>query len=287
MGLRSAAAAALIVPLVGTAGASAARAPDRRLDVMTFNLRFASTSEPNSWADRRPVMRALLRRAAPAVIGTQEGVYQQLRDIHADLGPPYEWIGTGRERGSHDESMAVFFDTRRLTPLEYDHFWLSDTPEVIGSNTWGGRFSRMVTWVRFRDLRDRGRQFYVLNTHFDHASQYARARSASLVALRIAELEHPLPVVLTGDFNVPAHQNPVYDALLAAGLVDTWDAAARRGPAYATFHDYEPLTPGGERIDWILTTRGVRTHRAWADTFSVNGQFPSDHLPVLASLSLG
>jgi endonuclease/exonuclease/phosphatase family metal-dependent hydrolase len=287
MGIRTAMAAAVTVPLVGTMGASAARPPDRRLDVMTFNLRFASTSEPNSWADRRPVMRELLRRASPAVIGTQEGLYQQLRDIHADLGAHYEWIGTGREGGSHDESMAVFFDTRRLAPVEYDHFWLSDTPEAIGSNTWGGRFSRMVTWVRLRDLRDGGRQFYVLNTHFDHASQYARARSASLMLRRIAELDRSLPVVVTGDFNVPAHENPVYDMLVADGLVDTWDTAAGRGPAYATFHDYQPLTPGGERIDWILATRGVRAHRAWVDTFCVNGQFPSDHLPVLASLSLG
>lgn len=236
MGLRTAVAAAVIVPLVGSVGASATRPPGRRLDVMTFNLRFASTAEPNSWADRRPVMRELLRRASPAVIGTQEGIYQQLRDLHADLGRHYEWIGTGRERGSHDESMAVFFDTRRLAPVEYDHFWLSDTPEVIGSNTRGGRFPRMVTWVRFRDLRDRGRQFYVLNTHFDHAGQYARARSASLVARRIAELDHPLPVLLTGDFNVPAHENPVYDVLLDAGLVDTWDTAAGRGPANGTFH---------------------------------------------------
>ncbi len=287
MGLRTAVAAAVVVPLVGTVGASAARPSGPRLDVMTFNLRFASTSQPNSWADRRPVMRELLRRAAPAVIGTQEGVYQQLRDIHADLGPHYEWIGTGRKRGSHDESMAVFFDTRRLTPLEYDHFWLSDTPEVIGSNTWGARFSRMVTWVRFRDPRDGGRQFYVLNTHFDHAGQYARMRSASLVVQRIATLDRSLPVLLTGDFNVPAHENPVYDTLLDSGLVDTWDSAARRGPAYGTFHNYRPPTPYGERIDWILATRGVTVHRAWMDTFSVKGQFPSDHLPVLASLSLG
>jgi endonuclease/exonuclease/phosphatase family metal-dependent hydrolase len=189
-------------------------------------------------------------------------------------------------RGSHDESMAVFYDTRRLTPVEYDHFWLSDTPELIGSNTWGARFSRMVTWVRFRDLRDGGREFYALNTHLDHASQYARERSASLIAERIAGLERSLPVVVTGDFNVAAHANPVYDTLLGSGLVDTWDAAAEKGPRYGTFHGYEPLTPGGERIDWILVTPGVTVHRAAVDTFRARGQFPSDHLPVRVSLGL-
>ncbi|MCX4878867.1 endonuclease/exonuclease/phosphatase family protein [Streptomyces sp. NBC_00847] len=258
-----------------------------RLDVMTFNLRFASTTDPNSWSARRPVMRALLRRAHPQVIGTQEGLYQQLRDIDSDLGPDYDWIGTGREGGSRDESTAIFYDTGRLAPVEHYTFWLSDTPEVIRSNTWGAAFPRIVTWVRFRDLADGGRELYVLNTHFDHASQYARERSASLMTQRIAQLDRSLPVVVTGDFNVAAHKNPVYDTLVGSGgLVDTWDAAARRSPLYGTFHGYRGLTPDGDRIDWILTTPGVTTHRASVNTFSADGQFPSDHLPVQASIGL-
>jgi len=284
VGLGAAVAGALTVPLASMASVSTATARGH-LEVMTFNLRFASTAEPNSWADRRPVMRTLLRRAAPTVIGTQEGRFQQLRDIQSDLAPHYEWIGTGRKRGSHDESMAVFYDTRRLTPVEYDHFWLSDTPELIGSNTWGAAFPRIVTWVRFHDLRE-AREFYALNTHLDHASQYARMRAASLISERIARFDRALPIVVTGDFNAVAHQNPVYEAMLGAGLVDTWDAAAERGTLYGTFHGYQPLTPDGDRIDWILVGPGVTVRRTAVNTFSVDGQFPSDHLPVQAWLSL-
>jgi endonuclease/exonuclease/phosphatase family metal-dependent hydrolase len=287
MGLRTAVAAAVTVPLMGTLPASAARSANRRLDVMTFNLRFASTTEPNSWATRRPVMRQLLRQEAPTVLGTQEGLYQQLRDIHSDLGPHYEWIGTGREGGSHDESTAIFYDTRRLAPVEHDTLWLSDTPRVIGSNTWGGAFPRIVTWVRFHDRAVGGRDFYVFNTHFDHVGQYARERSAQFLGQRIAAVDRSLPVVVTGDFNAAAHENQAYDILLATGLVDTWDAAAERGRLYATFHGYKPLTPDGERIDWILATPGTTVHRAVINTFEMNGQFPSDHLPVQATVTLG
>ncbi|MFF0156753.1 endonuclease/exonuclease/phosphatase family protein [Streptomyces sp. NPDC005263] len=287
MGMRSAVATALTIPLLGAVPTSAARPRRRRLEVMTFNLRFASTAEPNSWAARRPVMRELLRREAPDLIGTQEGVYQQLLDIRADLGAHYDWIGTGREGGSHDEAVAVFYDTRRLAPAEHDTFWLSDTPRVIGSNTWGARLPRIVTWIRFSDLHDGGREFYVLNTHFDHVSQYARVRSASLVGDRIAALDRSLPSIVTGDFNAAAHRNEAYDTLLDAGLVDTWDTAAERGRLYATFHGYRPLVPDGDRIDWILTTPGVTTHRVSVNTFERDGQFPSDHLPVQASLTLG
>ncbi|MFF5003830.1 endonuclease/exonuclease/phosphatase family protein [Streptomyces phaeochromogenes] len=293
LGLKTALAAAVTLPLSSTAlstsPASAANriSRSRRLEVMSFNLRYASTAEPNSWAVRRPVMRELLRQEQPHVMGVQEGLYQQVRDIEADFGPHYDWIGTGRAGGSRDEFMAVYYDTRRLAPVEYDHFWLSDTPDVIGSNTWGGGSIRMVTWVRFRDLGDGERQFYFLNTHLDNASQNARARAASLIAARIAGLDRTLPLLVTGDFNIAAHKNPVYDTMLAAGLTDTWDTAAQRSKLYATFHGYQPLIPDGDRIDWILATPGVTAHRASINTFSAHGQFPSDHLPVQASLTLG
>ncbi|MEV2254138.1 endonuclease/exonuclease/phosphatase family protein [Streptomyces sp. NPDC050147] len=281
--------AAVAVPLFTTALAAspvhAVERAGRRLEVMSFNLRYASTTPPNTWADRRPVTRELLRRARPHVIGTQEGLYQQVRDIAEDLGPHYDWIGTGRAGGSRNEFMSVFYDTRRLAPIEYDHYWLSDTPDVIGSNTWGGGSIRMVTWVRFQDLRT-DTELYVLNTHLDNASQYARARAANLIAERIPRLDRSLPLLVTGDFNVAAHKNPVYDTMLGAGLVDTWDAADERSKAYATFHGYRPLVPDGDRIDWILATPDVRVHSAAINTFSKGGQFPSDHLPVQASLSL-
>ncbi|MFE7843550.1 endonuclease/exonuclease/phosphatase family protein [Streptomyces sp. NPDC057474] len=300
LSLKTALAAAVLLPLSharlsaepavaaeDAAEETAAELVGPRLDTMSFNLRYASTTRPNSWAERRPVMRELLRQEAPHVIGTQEGLHQQLLDIEADLGANYRWIGTGRAGGNRDEFMAVYYDTRRLAPVEYRHFWLSDTPEVPGSNTWGGGSIRMVTWVRFRDLQDDGRQFYVLNTHLDNASQYARERAAALIAQRVAGFDRSLPLVVTGDFNVAAHKNAVYDTMLGAGLVDTWDTAAERNDLYATFHGYRPLTPGGDRIDWILTTPGITAHRAAINTYSSNGQFPSDHLPVQASLTLG
>ncbi|MEU6097029.1 endonuclease/exonuclease/phosphatase family protein [Streptomyces sp. NPDC047079] len=291
LGLKTAVAAAAALPSSATA-LSSQHAPavgrhDRHLEVMSFNLRYASNAGPHSWADRRPVTRALLRREQPHVIGTQEGLYQQVRDIAADLGAEYAWIGTGRAGGSRDEFVAVFYDTRRLAPVEYDHFWLSDTPDVIGSNTWGGACIRMTTWVRFREAHHPAREFYVLNTHLDNESRNARARAASLIAERIAGLDRSLPLVVTGDFNAPAHKSPVYETLLGAGLVDTWDAAAERTAPYGTFHGYRPPRPHGDRIDWILATPGLTVHWASVNTFAADGRFPSDHLPVQASLTLG
>lgn len=260
--------------------------PEQRadLDVMTFNLRYAEDAGPNSWAQRRPAMRALLTAERPDLIGTQEGLATQLRDVNNDLGPGYGRAGLGREGGDRGEHMAVFFDRTRLRAEESGNFWLSETPHVPGSVSWGSFRIRMVTWVLFTDLVT-GRRFYAVNTHLDNESETARRNAAGLIMERLAAFR-PLPIVLTGDFNSPARPaGHVYRLLTEqAGLRDTWTAAPRRGPEYATIHNYQPLVPGGDRVDWILTTPGIATVGALMNTYRRGTQHPSDHLPVQVRL---
>jgi len=268
--------------------------PIAPLDVMTFNLRYASASAPHSWAERRPVTRKLLRSESPHLIGTQEGLYRQLRDIEQDLGADYAWIGTGREGGRHGEFAAIFYDTGRLAPLEYDHFWLSETPGKIGSvdefetETERAGSPRMVTWVRF-GVRGTPSMFYALNTHLDNRSETARQRAATqLAGFLTNRLDPDLPRIVTGDFNAPAAAGTsVYDTLLnQGGLVDSWTRAAKRGEHYGTWHGYQPPVPGGVRIDWILTSPDVLTRSAVINAYCDRGRYPSDHLPVQAVITL-
>jgi endonuclease/exonuclease/phosphatase family metal-dependent hydrolase len=264
------------------------------LDVMTFNLRYASATGPHSWAERRPATRKLLLAESPHLIGTQEGLYQQLRDIEQDLGAGYAWIGTGREGGSHGEFVAIFYDTQRLAPLEYDHFWLSETPGTIGSKDKFRKRSerpgspRMATWVRF-GVRGTPGAFYALNTHLDNRSETARRRAAAQLARFLTDrLDPDLPRIVTGDFNVPAAAGTsVYDTLLSEGhLIDSWTRAASRGEHLGTWHGYKPPVPGGARIDWILTSPDVSTSHAAINAVSDQGRYPSDHLPVQAQITL-
>lgn len=268
----------LICPTQTAAGDAAA------LTVTTYNLRYASSSPPSAWPQRRPLMVELLRQLAPDVIGTQEGLYSQLKDLAGDL-PEFDWIGLGREGGSRGEFMAVFYRRTRLEPMAYDHFWLSDTPEVMNSTTWGNSNRRMVTWVRFRD-RTAGNEFFLFNTHFDHQVQVAREKSAELVRRRIAALETKLPVLLIGDFNAAAGANPAYDILTGDKFFsDAWLAAAeRQGEGVNTFNNFKTVVNGGQRIDWVLTRGGVTIQRAVISTFARDGQFPSDHFPVTVTL---
>ncbi len=269
-----------------SAGQTALPATNPALTVMTFNLRYASPTPPNSWPQRRPVVRDCIRQAAADLIGTQEGVYAQLKDVATDL-PEYAWIGLGRDGGSRGEFMAVFYRADRLEPLGFDHFWLSDTPNMMASSTWGNSNRRMVTWVRFHD-RLAQREFYFINTHLDHEIQLAREKAAQLIRERVDALKPKLPVLLVGDFNATAGANPAYDVLVhPGGFVDLWLAApVRVGEGIRTFHGFKGPRPGDDRIDWILARGPVEVERAVTDTFARDGQYPSDHFPVIARLRL-
>jgi endonuclease/exonuclease/phosphatase family metal-dependent hydrolase len=258
---------------------------DQPLRVMTYNLRYASDTPPHAWPQRLPVAVAMLGTVKPDVIGMQEALWRQVRDLEEAL-PAYGWIGLGRDGGSQGEFMAIFFLKARLEPLVFDHFWLSDKPNEIGSTSWGNSNRRMVTWVLLRDKKT-NRRFYFWNTHFDHEVQLAREKSAALVLKRVALLPAEVPVVLVGDFNADHAANPVYGMLVnKRALTDTWVSAEKRGKLFGTFHGYKPPRPGASRIDWILTRGSIRTVRTQIVTYQQNGQTPSDHFPVVADLVL-
>ncbi len=267
--------------------AQQATKPSDTLCVMTYNLRYASPKPPNDWPTRRPLVREVIQTVSPDVMGTQEGLFEQLKDLQSDL-PDYDTIGLGRDGGSRGEFMMVFYRKARLEPLAFDHFWLSDTPEVIGSKTWGPTLPRMVTWVKFRDRRTQ-RDFYFFNTHFDHQVQPAREKSAELVRKRVVELDTKLPVLLVGDFNAEAVTNKAYKILTGDDFFkDTWLTARERiGEGVATFNSFKALQKTGVRIDWILSRGEVAAEKAEIVTFTRDGQFPSDHFPVVAWVRLG
>jgi endonuclease/exonuclease/phosphatase family metal-dependent hydrolase len=231
------------------------------------------------------VLVELLARERPHLVGTQEGLYHQLRDVERGL-ERYRWIGLGRDGGSRGEFMAIFYDPARLEPLAFDHFWLSDTPETMGSNTWGAACRRMVTWVRFRD-RAEDVEFFAINTHFDHVAADAREKSAALLVRRAAALDPELPVVLLGDFNCAAGASAPFRALVEAGPFEDAFAVARElGAVHATGNGWDPPR-AGPRIDWILTRGAVTVERAEVVAFDPARPFPSDHFPVQAALRLG
>jgi len=256
-----------------------AQAPDA-LKVMSFNVRTPADTDPGKrWEDRRDAMVTLIREQKPEVIGTQELVQKQGEYLVAHL-PGYTLFGRDRRGGSGDEHMGVLYDKTRLKVIESGDFWLSDTPDVPGSITWGNLFPRMVTWALFQRQAD-GQRFYLFNTHLPYRDEDEprRVLGAKLIVSRLAALPKDIPVVVTGDFNSEPGSD-TYTAFTAA-LGDARKLAGKVDGPRLTFHDFtgKPTV----ELDWILV-RGFSV-----DSFSTldqkpGGVLPSDHYPVQAEL---
>lgn len=258
---------------------------------MSFNIRYdRPASQPGDvdyWPDRIAPLQDLLRREVPTVLGVQEALHHQLPAIEAALPAGYRMIGAGREGGSRGEYSAIFYDADRLQLLEWDQFWLSDTPKLIGSSSWGNGVTRIVTWGRFRDTAT-DREMLLANTHFDHESDVARVRSAAAVLDLVRFFDPRLPTIVMGDFNSDAGSSPAYRSFVTSGVLgDAWTLAAERlTPAFGTFPRYGRPTDGGRRIDWILTTPDVLVRQAAVNTSTLDGRYASDHAPVQVLLDI-
>lgn len=269
---------ALCLVFLSVLGAAPADARDLR--VMTFNVRLLTDGDgPNQWRYRRDLAAQVIGQQQPDVIGTQELFAEQADDLVARL-PGYAWFGSDRRGGRGDEHMGVFYRRDRLRVVESGDFWLSDTPDVAGSISWGNLLPRMVTWALFERIAD-CRRFYLFNTHLPYREQDedARVRSIEAIVRRVRALPQGVAVVVIGDFNtVPAGRE---HALLATDLQDAWMAAPRRIGPEATFHGFTGKPD--RRIDWIFY-RGLHARQAQTITDHRGGRYPSDHFPVVATL---
>lgn len=250
------------------------------LRVMTFNVRYPAPNDgPELWQARRDLFVKTIREQHPDVLGTQELYKEQGDYVVANL-PGYKWFGIGRTGNDGDEHMGVFYRTDELRVLDSGNFWLSDTPDVPGSDSWGTPFPRMVTWARFQ-RKDDGRTFVMFDTHLPYRDQdvIPRERSAAVILKRIAKLPADEPFVLTGDFNTTPDSK--VHAMLTRQLQDAWLAAPHRSGPDKTFHNFTGKP--NERIDWILV-RGFRVRDARTVTTHEGTLYPSDHFPVVADL---
>lgn len=73
-------------PLIGPA-------QGERLHVMSFNIRYDSKAvppSPDAWSTRRPILAELLNAESPTLLGVQEALYRQVKQVHADIPAHYD-----------------------------------------------------------------------------------------------------------------------------------------------------------------------------------------------------
>ena len=256
---------------------------------MTFNIRLDTAADgANAWPYRKDLVSQTITYLAPDVLGMQEVLLGQKRDLEADL-PGYAFAGVARDDGaSKGEFSPLAWKRARWTALESGTFWLSPTPGVP-SKGWDAALPRIATWALLQD-RGTGELVRVLNTHFDHVGEEARQESAAQIAAW-AERHRGAgeAVIVMGDFNAAPSSAPM--RILAdrrrSGLADTRTIAQAPpfGPT-GTFTGFDIARNAAEPIDHILVSDRFAVLRHATITQHWGGRLPSDHYPVVVDLKL-
>jgi endonuclease/exonuclease/phosphatase family metal-dependent hydrolase len=271
----------------------------RDLTVMTFNIRFNNPLDGrNAWPHRRDEVAELIKRQKPDLLGLQEALHGQITDLKERLGDEYEWYGVGRDDGKEKGEFApVFFRRERFEVEDKGSFWLSETPDKIGSIGWDAALPRVATWLKVKD-KSTDKTLLFANVHFDHKGDQARRDSARLLRRKLLELAGDSPIALVGDFNATPDSSP------HAVMIDTADlkAAEKEPVKAAVFRDARALVekPAGPNSTWIgfnKTSQGARIDHVFVDrhwkvaSYAVldeqtkDGRFYSDHYPIVARIA--
>ncbi|KAL4181862.1 hypothetical protein AMTRI_Chr12g273150 [Amborella trichopoda] len=294
------------------------------LTVMTFNLLDDQEPDsPNSWQNRRDICISVITSYSPMILCTQQGLKPQLEFLQQCL-PGYEQFGISR-KGSQDvtdEHCSIFYDKEKVEFLEGGTFWLSESPSVPGSMSWGSEVPCIATWaISFSILiclvEPPGFSFQIVNSNMDEFSARARRRSALLTWQHIASLPPNLPVVYCGVFNTQKESTTGRFLLgrsrehgVVGDMRDAWPSARTRKNVslIRTYHGFKGDKQGALEliklilralclcwdrqtqdlhIDWILY-RGRSLCPASCEVINdnIDGLYPSSHYPLFAEFML-
>lgn len=257
----------------------------QEFNVMSYNIKYDNINDTvNNWNFRKEAMVQLLQHYGPLFVGMQEVLHNQLEYLDEHL-PDYAYIGVGRDDGKQKgEYSPILYDTTRFELVRTNTFWLSPTPEKV-SKGWDAALERICTYGLFKELKT-GKELYVFNTHFDHIGTEARKQSVNLILRQIKAVnKQNLPVVVTGDFNLEPDSQPIQ--LMQAGMTDAQEATQQPfyGPT-GTFNGFDPDMVLDRRIDYIFVGNLQVQRYLHIDDRMANNMHISDHLPVLAELSM-
>lgn len=269
------------------------------LKLGSFNIRLDTSDDTGykDWQARKENCMAVVRNHEFDVFGLQEVLANQQSDFKTLL-QEYGFYFVGRDTGTGGEAVGVGYRKDKFELLEWDRFWLSDTPDKpSGSVNWGGMTrKRVAAWVKLRH-KESGKLFFFLATHLEvnnNGNNYAevRKKSADLIISRMREENKDnLPIFVVGDMNPESDEEAALQAFRAA-YKDSFRVAeekgVREGPK-ATYQAFDPSRDlnkaSSHPSDFIFYTEGdIAGFAALTDKF--DGYYPSDHLPVIANITL-
>lgn len=277
----------------------AAQHQHQKLRVMTYNMLYNEKSaeallpEKYQWSARKPRLIEYLLFAKADVIGSQELQEDQLQEVMSALGGHYSYYGLKtRENEGRTDTNAIFFNPKRLE--------LIDSKTISYENREG---DNAFTYCRFKDkLLDKN--FSVLNTKLTWGDVERRLAEASQLSDFAKLLPSDEPILVLGDFNlfpfIEHKKNLFFDGDYIEKVLTEYNLRDAKnksifghfGPLCSINNSKTTLAPfvgpelTGFILDHILVSDQIEVFTHGIDTGRVDGEFPSDHFPVIADVFL-
>lgn len=262
------------------------------LNVGCFNIRFKTTADQGelSWDNRKSYVARTIIDFKYDIVGVNEMNAGSQQEDMKSLLPEYsfvEWGGNSSTVPNQGTVNAVLFRTDKFDLLEEGHYFLCTDPSkslISWDNSSGNK--RFTVWAKLR-VKETGELFYYFITHLDHLGSDARNEGTRINIEKVRSISGHYPAIICGDHNSSAIRYPFYD-LCSAYLSDSRKVseAPFPWPKDGTLCKWDPEKKDGTRLDYVwVKGMKVHTYNHINETFG-RGVTPSDHFPVIVSISL-
>ena len=232
---------------------------DEPLKVISFNIQTHSNGEV--FYVRKEMMTEFVSEWQPDSIGMQEvtGTWRKALDGTC-FGEQYSSVGNSKK--STGEMNAIFYRNDKLSLVDSGTFWLSDTPDVVGSMVEGSSEPRTCTWARLKKKKT-GKEFIHLNTHLDINGSAVRLKQGQALMAFVRGLGD-VPLIVTGDFNQSRMKEdgelyPMYqvmtESLADARLTAADTVSPDEWASMVKYHrEGQTYNPARQPIDYVFYT---------------------------------
>lgn len=245
---------------------------------MLFNLYDHNLDEENRWPNRLPRIVELIQEMQPDIICTQELYPDQVQEISALLCEDFAFFPGQKDQDG--ESYGIFYRKKRFELL---------ASKVIDP----------LSMIQLKDLKT-DKIFSVFNTHLSFSNIEKRELQARSIVKITEPISKEMAVLFTGDLNtfpnrLDINNLPFYDGnyihnILSKGSLKNAQPQSLLGHfgPISTFTnngtDVNPFqgtgTPG-ILLDYIYVSNKVIVLTHGVEKGTVDGHFPSDHMPVV------
>lgn len=244
---------------------------------MLFNIHDQDLDEENRWPQRMPRVVELVRSMQADIVNTQELYPSQFQDLVAELE---EFTFFPGQVSSDGESYGIFYRTDRF--------------ELISE-----KMQYPLALVILKDLKT-DKIVHVYNTHMPFSNMEKREANARLIADQLEPVAQNNAVVFTGDLNtfpgrLELDKFPFYDGdyvqrILSQGSLKNAQSVSLLGHfgPLGTFTNngtdsqpFQGLGTPGVFLDHVFVSPQVQVITHGAESGTVGGHFPSDHMPVV------